>query len=174
MEIWDLDKVVEEFEKMNNRFSNFFKTKTRDASERAKQYAQGLIFSEGHSNMVKFAKKVPDSDNQSLQHFISNSPWDDEALIIEIQKSVVESIGDAEHGSIHGDEKGFPKKGNSTVGVKRQYCGNLGKVENCQVGVFLGYHNSDGNYRALIDKKIISSGGMGRRYGKAKGLWRAR
>ena len=154
MGTWDPDKVVEEFENFHNQFSKFFKMKTRDASERAKQYAQGLIFSEGHGNMVKFAKKVPDSDNQSLQHFISNSPWDDEALIIEIQRRVVESIGDPEHGSIHGDEKGFPKKGNSTVGVKRQYCGNLGKVENCQVGVFLGYHNSNGNYRALMDKKL--------------------
>ena len=104
--------------------------------------------------MVEFADKVPDSDNQSLQHFVSNSPWDDEALTMEVQKNVIELIGDRDHGSIHGDEKGFPKKGNSTVGVKRQYCGNLGKVENCQVGVFLGYFNSNGNYRTLLDKRL--------------------
>ena len=108
----------------------------------------------GRGNMVEYSDVVPDSDNQSLQHFISNSPWDDEALTMEIQKNVIELIGDAKHGSIHADEKGFPKDGELSVGVKRQYCGNLGKVDNCQVGVFLGYVNTNGNYRTLIDKRL--------------------
>jgi SRSO17 transposase len=51
------------------------------------------------------------------------------------------------------DESGFPKQGKHSVGVKRQYCGHLGKVENCQVGVFLGYTN--GNHRILIDKRLF-------------------
>ena len=153
LESANLDNIAEKFENFHERFSKFFKTKTRDASERAKQYAQGL-FSKGRENMVEFSKVVPGSDNQSLQHFISNSPWDDEALTIEIQKNVIELIGDAEHGSIHADEKGFPKDGKLSVGVKRQYCGNLGKVDNCQVGVFLGYVNTLGNYRSLLDKRL--------------------
>jgi len=53
---------------------------------------------------------------------------------------------------IHIDESSFPKHGNDSVAVKRQYCGRLGKVENCQVGVFLGYTN--GSYRTLIDMRL--------------------
>lgn len=149
----DLDNIEERFGNFHKRFSKFFRTKTRDASERAKQYAQGLL-GKGCENMVEFSKVVPGSDNQSLQHFISNSPWDDESLTLKIQKNVIELIGDAEHGSIHVDEKGFPRKAKLSVGVKRQYCGNLGKVDNCQVGVFLGYVNTIGNYRSLLDKRL--------------------
>ena len=65
---------------------------------------------------------------------------------------MTELIGDPVNGSIHVDESGFVKKGTESVGVARQYCGRLGKVENCQVGVFLGYTN--GAYRTLIDEAI--------------------
>ena len=102
--------------------------------------------------MTNIPKIVPESDNQSLQHFISESTWDDEGAITELQKRVSELIGDEENGSIHVDESGFPKQGKDSVGVKRQYCGRLGKVDNCQVGVFLGYAN--GNRRALMDKRL--------------------
>jgi len=153
LESADLDDIAEKFGNFHKRFSKFFRTKTRDASERAKQYTQGL-FSKKCENMVEFSKVVPGSDNQSLQHFISNSPWCAEALIIEIQEEVIELIGDAEHGSIHADEKGVPKEGKSSVGAMRQYCGNLGKVDNCQVGVFLGYVNSTNYCRSLIDKRL--------------------
>ena len=65
---------------------------------------------------------------------------------------MTELIGDPVNGSIHVDESGFVKKGTESVGVASQYCGRLGKVENCQVGVFLGYTN--GVYRTLIDEAI--------------------
>jgi SRSO17 transposase len=61
-------------------------------------------------------------------------------------------IGNPVHGSIHLDESGFLKDGKSSVGVKRQYCGRFGKVDNCQVGVFLGY--AFWSYRTLIDKRL--------------------
>jgi SRSO17 transposase len=72
---------------------------------------------------------------------VSESSWDVRPIIDQIQKDVTELIGDSVNGSIHVDESGFVKKGTESVGVKRQYCGRLGKVENCQVGVFLGYAN---------------------------------
>jgi SRSO17 transposase len=102
--------------------------------------------------MTNYAKNVPDCNNQSLQHFISDSPWDERPVIDHIQRDVTALIGDGVNGAIHIDESGFPKEGKDSVGVKRQYCGRLGKVENCQVGVFLGYTN--GAYRTLIDEAL--------------------
>lgn len=102
--------------------------------------------------MTNIAKTVPRSNNQSLQHFISNSLWDEQGLMEDIQKRIIQLIGSKETGSIHLDESSFPKKGNKSVGVKRQYCGRLGKIENCQVGVFLSYAN--GNKRTLFDKRL--------------------
>lgn len=102
--------------------------------------------------MTEIAKTVPNCNNQSLQHFISDSLWDEQGLIHDIQDRLVELIGDKENGSLQLDESGFPKQGNSSAGVQRQYCGRLGKIDNCQVGVFLGYVND--NKRTLIDKRL--------------------
>jgi len=102
--------------------------------------------------MTNYAKNVPDCNNQSLHHFISDSPWDERPVIDHIQRDVVELIGDKINGAIHIDESGFPKEGKNSVGVKRQYCGRFGKIENCQVGVFLGY--TSGTYRTLIDEAL--------------------
>jgi SRSO17 transposase len=73
-------------------------------------------------------------------------------LINKLQKEVIKLIGDPVDGSLHIDETGFPKQGNCSVGVQRQYCGRLGKVENCQVGVVLGYARKD--QRILIDGQL--------------------
>jgi SRSO17 transposase len=102
--------------------------------------------------MSEIAKTAPNCDNQSIQHFISNSLWDEQGLIHDIQDHVVRLVGDKENGSLQLDESGFPKQGNNSAGVQRQYCGRLGKIENCQVGVFLGYVND--NKRTLIDKRL--------------------
>lgn len=134
------------------RFCEYFKTKTWDVSHRALQYLQGQILENEAVNMVNISKVVPDTDNQSLQHFISESPWDEGGAIAELQRFASELIGDEDNASLHIDESGFPKQGKDSVGVKRQYCGRLGKVDNCQVGVFLGYANE--GYRTLIDKRL--------------------
>jgi SRSO17 transposase len=102
--------------------------------------------------MTEMAKTIPDCNNQSLQHFISDSLWDEQGLIYDIQDRLAELIGDKENGSLQLDESGFPKQGNGSAGVQRQYCGRLGKKENCQIGVFLGYVND--NKRTLIDKRL--------------------
>ncbi len=102
--------------------------------------------------MVEMSKTIPDCDNQSIQHFISNSLWDEQGLIHQIQDDVVNLIGDTENSSLQLDESGFPKQGENSAGVNRQYCGRLGKIENCQVGVFLGYVND--SKRILFDKRL--------------------
>jgi len=98
--------------------------------------------------MALFSSKR--SDNQALSHFLSNSPWLSENLSRSVRKKAIETIGP--YGVIILDESGIKKSGDNSVGVSRQYCGNLGKVDNCQVGVFLVY--SKGNMRTLIDSRL--------------------
>lgn len=138
--------------RFQGRFCDYLKTKTRDVNHRALQYLQGQILENKAVNMTNIPKIVPDSDNQSLQHFISESMWDEDGVITEIQNYASELIGDENNASLHVDESGFPKQGKNSVGVARQYCGRLGKVDNCQVGVFLGYTNE--GYRTIIDKRL--------------------
>ena len=148
----DIQQAIERFEQFHQRFAHYFVTKTRTMAHRAKQYLQGQLQYERWGNMVQFEKIVPNSDHQSLQHFASNSKWADEPILDDVCKTVTQRIGDEEHGSIHIDESGIPKQGDDSVGVCRQYCGRLGKVDNCQMGVFLGY--TANNYRMLLDKRL--------------------
>lgn len=102
-------------------------------------YAKGLLPQQGRGNMSEYANNVPGASARRFQYFISESPWEYRPMIAQIQRDVMGHIGDVRHGAIHIDETGFPKQGEDSVGVKRQYCGRLGKVDNCQVAVCLGY-----------------------------------
>jgi SRSO17 transposase len=73
-----------------------------------------------------------------LQDFVGVSPWDDDRVLTALRQHVRQAWGDP-HGVLIGDGSGFPKKGEHSCGVKRQYCGRLGKVDNCQVGLFVAY-----------------------------------
>jgi SRSO17 transposase len=86
--------------------------------------------------MERMREVVPEVDYQSLQHFTSHSPWDDEALVDQVAHDVDQRFaGDPDTAFII-DESGFAKKGKASVGVARQWIGRLGKVDNGQVGVF--------------------------------------
>ena len=148
----DVEQVTERLERFHLRFASHFATQTRNMATQAQQYLQGQVICEGEDNLMAFEKWVPDTEYQSLHHFISSSPWEDDPVIEDITQNVKSLIGSAEHGSLHIDESGLPKQGNHSVGVARQYCGRLGKVDNCQMGVFLGYANSSS--RILIDKRL--------------------
>jgi len=87
-------------------------------------------------NMERMAEAVPDTNDQSYQHFLSKSPWDEDKVTEQIAHDANDLIGGDKDTCLLIDESGFPKKGTKSVGVSRQYCGELGKVENCQVGVF--------------------------------------
>lgn len=88
---------------------------------------------------------------RAMQRFVSDAPWDDDKIINTYHEMVNEDLGHPE-GAIIFDESGFVKKGDSSVGVARQYCGSIGKVDNCQVGVFAAYTSVYGY--ALIDKRL--------------------
>ena len=148
----DLEESLDKLNKFRNKFKSTISTKTRNLEQQSLQYLQGILLEKGHGNMTNYAKQVPDTNNQVLQNFISDSPWDEKPVIDKLQEELMQLIGDKNNGSLHIDESGFKKSGNNSVGVKRQYCGRLGKVDNCQVGVFLGYAN--GKHRTLIDERL--------------------
>jgi SRSO17 transposase len=86
-----------------------------------------------------------------VQHFVGAGGWDDEAVMAELRRHVAEQVGDPDAVLVL-DPSGFPKKGRASCGVARQWCGRLGKVDNCQVGVFLAYVTSAGS--ALVDRQL--------------------
>jgi SRSO17 transposase len=86
-----------------------------------------------------------------VQHFVGAGVWDDEAVMAEVRRHVDEELGDAS-GVLVVDGSAFPKKGTESCGVDRQWCGRLGKLENCQVGVFVGYAGRDGH--APLDRRL--------------------
>jgi SRSO17 transposase len=86
-----------------------------------------------------------------VQHFVGAGAWDDDAVLDELRCHVAEELADADAVLVL-DPSGFPKRGDASCGVARQWCGRLGKVDNCQVGVFLAYVTARGG--ALVDRQM--------------------
>ncbi|MCP4652492.1 MAG: IS701 family transposase [Candidatus Omnitrophica bacterium] len=93
--------------------------------------------------MERMVEAVPNSDDQSLQHFISNSPWDETALLNKLASDADSILGNDEDSCLIIDESGFKKAGQKSVGVSRQWLGRLGKVDNGQVGVFMALNRRE-------------------------------
>jgi SRSO17 transposase len=90
-------------------------------------------------------------ERKPVQHFVGAGAWDDEAVLAELRRHVAQERADPD-GVLVLDPSGFPKKGNASCGVQRQWCGRLGKVDNCQVGVFLAYVTAQGS--APLDRQL--------------------
>jgi SRSO17 transposase len=86
-----------------------------------------------------------------IQFFVGAGKWDDEDVMAEVRLHVREELAEPE-GVVVIDPSGFPKKGTESCGVDRQWCGRLGKVDNCQIGVFLAYAAKDGY--APLDRRL--------------------
>ena len=86
--------------------------------------------------MERMAEAVPGCDDQALQHFLTNSPWDDQRVVGQVAHDANTLLGGRGNSCLILDESGMPKKGDKSVGVSRQWCGQLGKTDNCQVGVY--------------------------------------
>ena len=103
-------------------------------------------------NMERMEERVPHADEQRLQHMLSDSPWDHRAVIDRVALEADGLIGGERNGGLLIDESGFKKSGSHSVGVARQGCGRLGKVDNCQVGVFAAL---GGDRRViLVDERL--------------------
>ena len=90
-------------------------------------------------------------DRRQLQHFVGVSPWDHLPLLRQLQAEVGGELGDPQ-GVLVVDGSGMPKKGTESVGVSRQWCGRLGKIENCQIGIYLAYAGKGSC--ALVDERL--------------------
>ena len=100
-------------------------------------YLQGLLSHLPRKNAEEIAALV-DVERQVLHDFMGTAPWDHRPLVTVLVEQVVEPLGEPD-GIIAFDPSSFPKRGTHAVGVKRQWCGHRGKVDTCQVGVFMGY-----------------------------------
>ena len=87
-------------------------------------------------NMERMEEKVANADEQQLQHMLTDSEWDHQAVIDQVALEADGLLGGDRNSCLLIDESGFKKSGRHSVGVGRQWCGRLGKVDNCQVGVF--------------------------------------
>jgi SRSO17 transposase len=114
------------------------------------QYVAGLV-SRVETKNVESIAYLHDQDRQMLQKFIGQYSWDHRPLISELARQVGTELGRPD-GVIVFDPSAFPKKGNESVGVQRQWCGRLGKVDNCQVGVYLAYVSAEEH--ALVDTRL--------------------
>src|ERR671932_2354821 len=110
---------------------------TEAAQRNLHRYLQGLLSHLPSKNAEDIATFV-DVQRQVIQEFIGTAPWDHRPLIEVLVPQVVHRLGQPD-GIIAFDPSSFPKRGTHSVGVKRQWCGHRGKVDNCQVGVFMGY-----------------------------------
>src|SRR6266536_2073361 len=111
---------------------------------------QGLLSHLPRKNAEDIAAWV-DVERQVIQDFIGTAPWDHRPLVNVLVGQVAERLGEPD-GIIAFDPSSFPKRGSHSVGVKRQWCGHRGKVDNCQVGVFMGYVSHHDH--ALLDFRL--------------------
>lgn len=106
--------------------------------ERALRYLRGLLSSVQRKNGWQLAEHLGERSPDGVQRLLNAAHWDADGVRDDLRAYVVERLGDPE-GVLVVDETGFLKKGSNSVGVKRQYSGTAGRIENCQVGVFLCY-----------------------------------
>ena len=126
----------------------FFREEVR---ERSARYLRGLLSPVERKNGWQVAEAIGDLDPAGVQRLFYQAVWDADAVRDAYQQFVMETFGDAEAILVL-DETGFLKKGTKSVGVQRQYSGTAGKVENCQLGVFLAYVTAGGH--VLLDRRL--------------------
>jgi len=117
-------------------FSHHFQSYRHDVTEKARQYACGLMQAGTRKNMDRMEEVVPEAKSRNLQQFLTHSKWDARDVIDHVAAEADELIGDPEHSGLLIDESSFAKQGSMSVGVSRQWLGRLGKVDNGQIAVF--------------------------------------
>ena len=122
----------------------------REREEHAVRFVQGLLSDLSHKNAESIAYRFG-QERLPLQNFLGTSEWDDRVLREELVRQIGRELGEP-HGVIVFDPSGFPKSGRESVGVARQWCGRLGKTDNCQVAVFMGYVSQQEH--ALVDMRL--------------------
>jgi SRSO17 transposase len=151
--IEDIENLTEHLAEYHSIYSPLFYR--REQREKSADYMKGLFINnikrKSIEPMVLEMKGADTNEVRNMQLFISKGAWDDEIILKRHREEVDKSLGEDE-GVIILDGSDFPKKGIHSVGVKRQYCGTLGKIENCQAGVFICYASSKG--RTFLDHRL--------------------
>jgi SRSO17 transposase len=114
-------------------------------------YLRGLLGPVGRKNGWQLAEHAGERTPDGMQRLLATADWNPDLVRDDLRAYVVEHLGDPAAVLVV-DETGFLKKGTTSVGVQRQYSGTAGKVDNCQLGVFLAYASSSG--RAFIDREL--------------------
>src|SRR5690349_5519119 len=127
-----------------------------DRNERLVGYCTGLLLPGERKSIEPMAARLDPAHvpslHQTLHHFVATAPWDDAAVLAAVREQVLPAL--TRHGPITAwilDDTGFPKKGTHSVGVARQYCGQLGKQDNCQVAVSLSLANDGSSLPVAFD-----------------------
>lgn len=145
---------AEAFATYHARFAPlFFRAEVR---ERSGRYLRGLLSRVERKNGWQVAEVIGEDDPAGVQRLFYQARWDADAVRDAYHQFVVETFGDPEAVLVL-DETGFLKKGDQSVGVQRQYSGTAGKVENCQLGVFLAYVTVRGH--VLLDRRLYLPAG---------------
>ncbi len=122
-----------------------------DVAASAGAFIDGLLSGISRKTGWQMAEQAGLSRPYRMQSLLGRSSWDAEALRDRVRREAVASLGDPSAVLVV-DETGFLKKGEHSVGVARQYSGTAGRIENCQIGVFLAYASRFG--QALIDRRL--------------------
>jgi SRSO17 transposase len=138
----ELDGVME---RVGHRFGR------SDTRRRAKDYLTGLLSPAERKNSWQLAEAIGDETPYAIQQFLYRAEWEADAVRNDLQDYVVAHLGD-EQAILVVDETGFIKKGTRSAGVKRQYSGTAGRIENCQIGVFVTYASRRGE--AFVDRAL--------------------
>lgn len=147
----DIDHMADELEAFHDLFEDAFRRVEQIGLSR--RYLQGLLTDLERKSVEPIALALDGpSEVRNLQRFMSDYKWDLDYLRAVYWQEAAETLA-APDGAICVDSSEFPKKGTESVGVARQYCGRLGKVDNCQSGVFVGYSTSRGY--ALLDQQLF-------------------
>jgi SRSO17 transposase len=132
------------------RFAPLFGQPQNQAHARC--FVQGLLHKGERRNSENIAEAIQGCNVRNLQAFITTGNWQDARILSLMRQSVLEALAD-DDAVWNSDETGFPKKGTHSVGVKRQYSGTLGRVDNCQIGVFANYCSAKGH--TLMDRRLF-------------------
>jgi len=138
----ELDRWAEEFTAFHERFAALFGRK--EPRQQAVRYVRGLLSESERKNGWQIAEAVGEPRPDAMQRLLYQSQWEADGARDVLQGFIIEQFGEEEGIGVV-DETGFLKKGRYSVGVKRQYSGTAGKVENCQVGTFLSYATCRGH-----------------------------
>jgi SRSO17 transposase len=143
-----LHAVLPRLERFLDPFVDLLQRSEQD--QHARRYVAGLLSNLEYKNVESIAY-LHDQPREPLQGFIGQAPWDANLWLSELARQVGQQLASPDAVLVF-DPSAFPKKGKASVGVQRQWCGRLGKIDNCQVGIYLAYVGR--REHALVDARL--------------------